>query len=75
VTDVEADSLWWFLTPPSRLARAALNYHVVSYPEAGRTSGSVSLMPALPVATSEGGSMEPIVERSCGLDVHQASVH
>src|SRR2546430_6029093 len=32
------------MTPPSRLARAACRYHVVSDPETGRTSGSVFMI-------------------------------
>jgi transposase len=56
-----------------RLVRAASNYHVVSYPETGRTNGSVfAFGGAFGRGFYEGRvAMEAIIERCCGLDVHK----
>jgi transposase len=56
-----------------RLVRAASNYHVVSDPETGRTSGSVFSIwwRRRHGFFDKGVVMEAIIERCCGLDVHK----
>lgn len=60
--------------PQLRRTRAASRYHLLSYPETGRTHGSVCNRPAAQPRLPLGGTMEALIERACGLDVHQASV-
>src|SRR5215831_18648383 len=60
--------------PRSRLTRIGLRYHHWSYPETGRTRSSA--VPDLRCSNrlGIGGVMQTMVERGCGLDVHQATV-
>src|SRR5206468_6529715 len=58
-----------------RLARAGYRYHILSHPETGRTHGSVRrCLRRSDRPSTRRVRMEPIVERTCGLDVHQATV-
>jgi Transposase len=61
--------------PRTRLTRAASRYHRWSHPETGRTHGSVCNRPAAQQPPPRGGKIvQTVIERGCGLDVHQATV-
>src|SRR5260370_14806838 len=60
--------------PPIRLTRASKGTTFLSHPETGRTHDSVCTRPAAQQSPPNGGVMQTLVERGCGLDVHQATV-